>query len=111
MAVLAAGWKLVMVGPTQSALFRVVDDEERIEQLPLLPDGKWDWEGLRLAVRDHPLVVRYLRTLLGHYLGTPRRRHWSAGDSGETGPREYAPSAARYDAEMAERLRAMGYLR
>lgn len=110
MAVLAAGWKLVLVGPTQSALFRLVD-EDRIETLPLLPDGKWDWEALRLPVRDHPIVVRYLRILLGQFLGAPQRRHWSTGAAGELGPREYAPAAARYDGELAERLRAMGYLR
>ena len=110
MAVLAAGWKLVMVGPTQTALFRVAG-AERIEELPLLPDGKWDWEALRLVVRDHPLVVRYLRILLGHFLGAPRRRQWTVDTAAPLGAREYAPAPARYDAEMAERLRAMGYLR
>ncbi|MBN1770083.1 MAG: sulfatase [Deltaproteobacteria bacterium] len=110
MAVLAAGWKLVMVGPTQSALFRLVGDE-RIEELPLLPDGKWDWEALRLVVRDHPIPVRYLRTLLGQFLGASRRRHWSVEGPGAAGAREYAPSAARYEGDLAERLRAMGYLR
>ena len=109
MAVLAASWKLVMNGPTQSALFAL--SGERMEELPLLPDGKWDWEALRPGVRDHPIVVRYLRILLGQFLGAASRRNWAAGEATEAGARQYLPSAARYDAEMAERLRAMGYLR
>ena len=108
MAVVAAGWKLLMNGPTQTALFAL--SGESIEALPLLPDGKWDWDGLRPAVREHPIVVRYLRILLGQFLGAPSRRVWTAGDAVEAGAREYAPSAARYDAETVERLRAMGYL-
>jgi arylsulfatase A-like enzyme len=108
MAVLAANWKLVMNGPTQSALFAL--SGERIEELPLLPDGKWDWDALRAPVREHPIVVRYLRILLGQFLGASSRRNWAAGDAAAAGARQYLPSAARYDSEMSERLRAMGYL-
>jgi hypothetical protein len=62
-------------------------------------------------VREHLIVVRYLRILLGQFLGASSRRNWAARDAAETGARRYLPSPARYDAEMAERLRAMGYLR
>ncbi|MBI5486630.1 MAG: sulfatase [Deltaproteobacteria bacterium] len=108
MAVLAGAWKLIMYGPTQSALFALSGDT--LEDLPLLPDGKWDWDALRPLAREHPITVRYLRILLGQFLGAPSRRDWRAGTVVETGAREYAPAPARYDTQMAERLRALGYL-
>jgi choline-sulfatase len=108
MAVLAAGWKLVMYGPTQSALFAL--SGPKMEELALAPDGKWDWDALRPLMRAHPIAVRYLRILLGQFLGAPSRRRWTSGAAADAGARVYAPTAARYDAETTERLRAMGYL-
>jgi arylsulfatase A-like enzyme len=108
MAVLAGGWKLLMYGPTQTALLAV--DGERLEEVPLLPDGKFDWDAMRPVVRAHPITVRALRILLGQFLGAADRRRWRAGQTAGTAAREYAPAAAQYDAATAERLRRMGYV-
>ena len=89
MAVVAGPWKLIMYGPTQSALFSLRG--EIIEELPLLPDGKWDWDGLRPLTRSHPITVRYLRILLGQFLGAASRRDWRAG----TAPGDRARGSTR----------------
>lgn len=109
MAVVAAGWKLQMNGPTQTALFSIRGDE--MERVVLQENGIFDWDAMRPFVRAHPITMRYLRVLIGQFLGAPDRQAWRTGDTTAAARRRYAAGTATFDREEEERLRAIGYLR
>ncbi|MDI7268406.1 MAG: sulfatase [Myxococcota bacterium] len=107
-AVVSGGWKLQMNGATQSALLSIRGDD--FEQAAFKEDGTFDWDALRPAIRARPITTRYLRIVMGQFLGAPDRQRWRDADVTAAGARQYAPGTAQYDAQTAARLREMGYL-
>lgn len=91
----AAGYKLVVRGNLTWAFFDLRRDPGEQNQI----DG-----GAR-----HAIPIRYLRGLLGQFLGASDRGDWlHAGTGGES--RVLPQTESAIDAELCQQLRALGYI-
>jgi len=92
-AIRTTRWKMVYRGASTDLFDLVADPDERTDLA--------DQGGLGL---------RYTRTLLGQFLGSPDRRDWcSPANVDEAPTRRHEAGSAEIDAEMREQLRALGY--
>jgi hypothetical protein len=61
-----------------------------------------------LSISDRPIAGRFLRVMLGQYLGSVDRGHWTSSDQhARQGLRR---EAAQIDAQTCAQLRAIGYV-
>ncbi len=89
----AGRWKMIING-NNTKMFDLQDDpHERNEVTDMT-----HW----------PVAERYLRILLGQYLGSVDRGHWWSAD--QHAQRAVAAGAAELDHETCEQLRALGYV-
>ncbi len=91
----AAGYKLVVRGNLTWAFFDLRRDPGERNQI----DG-----GAR-----HAIPIRYLRGLLGQFLGASDRGDWlHAGTDDQS--RVLPQTESRIDADLCQQLRALGYI-
>lgn len=91
----AGRWKMIMNG-TNTKMFDLQEDpHERNEVTDMT-----HW----------PVAERYLRILLGQYLGAVDRGHWWSATQTPPGPLTGAGGAAQLDAQTCAQLRALGYV-
>ena len=57
---------------------------------------------------QRPIAGRYLRTMLGQYLGARDRGHWMDAEQREG--HRFGTEAAQLDAQTCAQLQALGYL-
>ena len=91
----AAGYKLVVRGNLTSSFFDLRRDPGEQTQID--------------DPQRHPIALRYLRVMMGQYLGASDRGEWLTGDA--LGPSRVLPQASSaVDAELCRQLRMLGYL-
>ncbi len=89
----AAGYKLVVRGNLTSSFFDLRADPGEQRQID--------------DFRRHAIAIRYLRGLLGQYLGAADRGDWLLGG---TGPSRVLPGeSSTIDRQLCEQLRSIGY--
>jgi arylsulfatase A-like enzyme len=94
MAVWSGSRKLQMNGLGRTALFDLAED----------PGSERDIDD------DHPLAVRYMRTLLGQFMGAPDKRDWQGAALGRRNVAEAQAEAVEMDDATRRQLCALGYL-
>jgi choline-sulfatase len=89
------GFKLISRGNLTWALFNLRTDPGEDDQID---DGD-----------RHPIAQRYLRGLLGQYLGATNRRNWLYPSDGEAPSALESGGSVQYDATTCRQLAALGY--
>jgi hypothetical protein len=89
----ASGWKMILNG-SNTKLFNLTTDPGEDREIT--------------DMTRHPIAARYLRILLGQYLGATDRGHWwsATQSSGAT----LGTENATMDAETCAQLQALGYV-
>ncbi|MBN1769637.1 MAG: sulfatase [Deltaproteobacteria bacterium] len=95
MAVWSGRHKFQLSGPVRGALFDLEED----------PGCKTDRDD------ERPIVVRYMRTLLGAFMGAPDKRYWRHPDLSRANVGDITAEQAAIDPELDRQLEALGYLR
>ncbi len=90
----AAGYKLVVRGSLTSSFFNLRTDPSERAQID--------------RPSQHAIALRYLRGLLGQYLGAEDRGDWLHAGTGRQS-RVLPGSESQIDAELCRQLRAIGY--
>jgi arylsulfatase A-like enzyme len=88
----AGRWKLILRGHNPTMFDLEADPGEQRE----------------LAISDRPIAGRYLRVMIGQYLGARDRGHWLEAEQRERS--QLSGEAAEMDAETCAQLRALGYV-
>lgn len=89
----AGRWKLILRG-TNPTMFDLERDPGEQRELPM---------------SAHPIAARYLRILIGQYLGASDRGHWLDAVQGQ-GVQLRREAPQRLDRETCAQLRALGYV-
>lgn len=95
MAVWSGRHKFQLSGAVRGALFDLEED----------PQCKTDRDD------ERPITVRYMRALLGAFLGAPDKRFWRHPDLRRANVGDVAVERAQSDPELDRQLEALGYLR
>ena len=91
--IVAGRWKLILRGNNPGTMFDLQADPN---------------EQRELEVHQRPIAGRYLRTMLGQYLGARDRGHWMDAEQREG--HRFGTEAAQLDAQTCAQLQALGYL-
>jgi arylsulfatase A-like enzyme len=92
-AIRAASWKMVYRGGSTDLFDLANDPHERTN-----------------VVADHPIALRYMRTLLGQFLGSPDHAEWCAPARPDEEPvSRHEAERADIDEQMRGQLEALGY--
>ncbi len=89
--IVAGDWKLILNG-INATFYNLAEDPG---------------EQREVNRHEHPVAVRYLRVMLGQFLGATDRRSWLDGQQGE-GTR-FETQEAEMDDAIRDQLRALGY--
>lgn len=95
MAVWSGRHKFQLSGAVRGALFDLEQD----------PHCRTDRDD------ERPITVRYMRALLGSFMGAPDKRFWRHPDLRRANVGEVAAERAQSDPELDRQLEALGYLR
>jgi arylsulfatase A-like enzyme len=95
MAVWSGRHKFQLSGAVRGALFDLAED----------PECKLDRDD------ERPITVRYMRTLLGAFMGASDKRYWRHPDLSRANVGDVAVEQAQVDPQLDQQLQALGYVR